>query len=102
LLQYWKGKLKSPAGRILNALHGSAPQSIETIAATEGFSPRSSTVDTAIALLKRLGFVEGSKGALCITSEFKRAIEPSISVFDRASGAQVLVDPRGHTRKNAH
>ncbi len=100
LFEYWRNKLKSPAGKILAELRQrKVPLAIEVIAVRQDFSVRSSTVDTALALLKRLGFVEGGKDALKLTPEFELAIEPGIRIFDRTTGNETLVDPRGHAKR---
>lgn len=98
LFEYWRNKVKSPGGKILLSLRQDNNLSIEEIGHREGFAPGTGPVGTSLALLRRLGFIEGSKDALRLTENFRRAIEPTIGVFDTSSGKSVRVDRQGNIK----
>lgn len=99
LFEFWRNKLPKPCGKILHALKVGGILSIEEIGAAEGFAHGTGPVGTALGLLRRMGFVEGKNAALNITEEFRRAIEPTVRVFDRQSGETTLVNVRGHAKR---
>lgn len=100
LFEFWRNKLPSPCGKILVALRQNQADalSIERIGDLQDFAHAAGPVGTALALLRRMGFVEGKKDALRLTEDFRKQIDPSIRVFDRQSGETVLVNARGHAK----
>lgn len=92
LLEFWCERIGSPGDKILRGLnqtHGTA--TIEEVGKLMGFAPRTGPVGTAIAKLRRIGFIEGSSKALNLTNAFQLAIGPHINIFDRATGRETLV-----------
>lgn len=101
LFEYWTNKLGRPADKILRALrsaHGKA-LSREDLGAATGLSFGTGPFGVALALLRRMQLIKGGGKAMTLSPGFLRAIEPTIGVFDKASGKTVRVDARGgHAR----
>jgi len=63
-----------------------------------GRSPASSGLGKGVALLRRLGFVEGPGEALRLAGDLRAALEPTIGVYDMGTGRSVRVTREGHVK----
>lgn len=99
LFEFWCSKLGGTAAQLLRALRQSpAPMSMAELGAATELSHATGSFKQAIAKLRRMDVIDGSGAALQLTAELRRALEPSIGVFDTTSGRTVRVNAHGHVR----
>jgi hypothetical protein len=94
LFEFWCEKLGTTEAKILKAIRAG-----EKTALGMGFTHKTGATGMALAKLKRIKFITGTDGSFKFTDTFKAACDPSVRVYDTASGAQHLVDARGTVRK---
>jgi len=99
LFLFWCQKLGGGAERVLRYLRPlHHPVSSADIADALGVSRGSGTVGQALADLRRMQLVTGPGSAVQLSPDFRRALEPTIGVFDMSSGRSVRVDTKGNAR----
>jgi hypothetical protein len=63
-----------------------------------GLSHTAGGFTQALADLRRMDLVSGTGKAMQLSTDFKRALEPTIGVFDMSSGRSVRVDTKGNAK----
>ena len=100
LFRFWCDKLGSAAERVLCILRD-ANQSMSSadIARALNVTPGSGSICQPLADLRRMQLIAGGGKAIELSPDFRRAIEPTISVFDKSANRTVKVDrSTGHAR----
>lgn len=100
LFEYWANKLGSTQAKVLRALRSSQESmSKADLGAATGLSHSTGPFGVALAELRRMQLIAGGGSGMQLSPDFRRAIEPTISVFDKGSGRTVKVDrATGHAR----
>jgi hypothetical protein len=98
LLDYWCNKLGQTCAKLLRALRtssGTRTLSIEQLGEAAGLSHSAGHVTKALATLRKMEFVIGSRNALSLSAELVAALEPRLTVHNTATGQSVKVNRYG-------
>jgi hypothetical protein len=99
LFEFWCSKLGGTAAQLLRALRKQqAPMSMAELGAAAALSHQTGSFKQAVAKLRRMDVIEGKGTALQLTSEIRRALEPTVRVFDTSSGQTHRMNTKGHVR----
>lgn len=95
LFEFWCSKLGSMEEQILRAVRRShVPMSRAAIGEATEKSHTGGAFAKAMARLRKMELVGGSGEAVVLSPILRRAIEPTIGVYDKSSGNSVRVDAR--------
>lgn len=99
LFAFWCSKLGTTHEKVLRALHKSrSALNMDALSEATGLSRTSGGLGQALADLRKMRLIDGPGSAMRLSADFKRAIEPTIGVFDMSSGRSVRVDTKGNAR----
>lgn len=100
LFEFWARKLGGTCEKVIRSLrNASAPLDMDQLARETGLSRTSGGLGQALADLRKMRLITGGGKAMQLSPDFRRAIEPTISVFDKSSNRTVKVDrSTGHAR----
>lgn len=99
LFEFWCSKLGTTAEKILRALkQARQPLSASDLGDTTNLSHTAGGFTQALADLRRMDLITGNGKSMTLSPDFKRALEPTIGIFDTGSGRQVRVDVKGNAR----
>lgn len=98
LFEFWCNKLGTTAEKILRALKKSKLATGAELGAATELSHTGGAFAAALTSLRRMDLIKGGSVGMTLHPDFARAIEPTITVFDKSSGTSHRVDLKGLTR----
>lgn len=99
LFEFWCSKLGGTSAQLLRALRKQpGPVSMAELGAATNLSHATGSFKQAVAKLRRMDVVEGTGAALQLTAEIRRALEPTVRVFDTSSGQTHRLSQKGTVR----
>lgn len=101
LFDYWVAKAGTTSGKILSALRAGFRSGVSALTKEEigescGLSSGGGSFNAALTKLKRLELIRAYRGGFALSDELQQAAEPTVRVFNHATGQESKHDRRGH------